>query len=748
MILLLVSAWGLIHLPAVQTWLVSRVTQRLSHDLHTRIRVKHVNFSLFNKMLLEGVLVDDVNRDTLLYAGTVKVNITDWWFFKDKAQLQYIGLEDATIKLQRADSVWNYQFLVDYFSGNPEQAAKEKDTTRGMQLDLKEVELANIHVLKKDAWRGEDMDLQLKGLHLDADTINFSDKIARINSLNFTRPDFTLSNYQGRRKTPPIDTIPIVNDPLHLRLNPAGWDLTAGSVTIRNGSFRHEVAGDTVLNRYFDGNHIYFSAVNTSFSNLRLNHDTLTAQLLLSTKERSGLEVKKLSSRVRWFPEAMEFGQLDLQTANSHLRNFFAMRFKTLDDMSDFVTSIRMEGRFTESEIGTDDIARFAPELRDWKMHIRLTGDIQGTVSDLQGRKVTVEAGKNTLLNGDFHLKGLPDLGKAFIEFKSNDFRTTYEDVAALVPSLHQVQQPRVDRINWLRFKGEFTGTLRNFVTKGTIATNLGTLETNVNMKLPANGPSIYSGTIATDSFYLGAFLDNDNLGRIAFQGKINGTGLKTGTLSASLDGMIDNLEFNQYTYRHIQINGAVAKKKFNGELIASDPNLDAHLNGLIDFSLPQPKFDFEAEVAKADLTKLHFANQRVEFNGKFKCNFTGDDIDNFLGHASIYDASLFKNGQRVSFDSLTLESSIVDNNKTITLVSNEFDGAIVGEFSIHDLPASFQTFLNKYYPSYVAPAKSIPANQNFSFVIDTKNVDEYIDLFNKDLHGFNNSGVNGRIDT
>ena len=696
-------------------------------------------------MLLDSTLVEDDHKDTLLFAGTVKVNITDWWFFKDKAQLQYIGLENATIKLQRTDSVWNYQFIINYFS-NPDKT--KKDTSKGLQLDLKEVQLTNIHLLKRDGWRGEDMDLHLKGLDLDADTISFTDKIARINRLSFTRPDFILSNYDGRRPPPPDDTAAILNDPLHLRLNPGGWDLTATTITIRDGSFRHEETMDTVRNKHFDGNHIFFYAVSTDFTNLRLNRDTLTAQLLLSTKERSGLEVKRLSSHIRWFPEAMEFGRLDLQTNKSHLRNFFAMRFKTLDDMSDFVTRIRMEGRFTDSEIDTDDLAYFAPELRSWGKHIRLTGDIQGLVSDLRGRKVVAELGRNTVLNGDFHLKGLPDLHKTFIEFKSNEFKTTYDDMLVLVPSLRTVQQPRIDRLSWLRFKGDFTGTIHDFVTKGTIESSLGTLETNVNMKLPADGPSVYSGTISTDSFQLGSFLDNDNLGRIAFQGKINGTGLKTGTLSATLDGMIDNLEFNQYTYRHIQVNGAVAKKKFNGELIASDPNLDAHLNGLIDFSQEQPRFNFEAEVAKADLTKLHFANQQVEFDGKFKCNFTGDDIDNFLGKASIYDASLFKNGQRVSFDSLTLESSVVDNNKTITIVSNEFDGAIVGEFSIKDLPASFQTFLNKYYPSYIKPAKAVPTNQNFTFVIATKNVDEYIDLFYKDLKGFNNSGINGRIDT
>ena len=724
------------------------MTSRLSKDLNTTVSVRSVNFSLFNKMLLNDALILDMNCDTLLYAGTVSVNITDWWFFKDHAQLQYIGLRDAIFRIQRrTDSVWNYQFLANYFSRTP-GSPTIKDSTHGIQLDLKEIDLSRIHLEKHDAWRGEDMDLQLTAMQLLADTLSFSDKVARIRSLRFTRPDFTLTNYKGLRPTPPDDTTAPLNDPLHLRLNPGKWDVTAASVTIRDGSFRHEKPADTVINKYFDGNHIYFSAVNTSFTNLRLNSDTLTAHLLLSTKERSGLEVKKLDARIKWFPEAMEFARLDLQTNHSHLRNFFALRFRTLDDMDDFTTRIHMDAHFTDADIDSDDISWFAPELIDWNKHIKLTGDIQGTVADLRGRQVQLTAGHNTSLNGDIHLKGLPDINRTLIEFKSNDFRTTYDDMAALFPSIRTIHQPRIDQLQYLRFKGDFTGTIHDFVTKGTVETNLGSLVTNVNMKLPAEGASMYTGTISTDSFYLGRFLDNDNLGRIAFQGKIDGTGLRTGTLSATLDGTISSLEFNHYTYQNIQVNGAVAKKKFNGEFLADDPNLDAHLNGLIDFTGVQPKFDFQAEVRKADLKRLNFVDKMVEFNGKFRCNFTGDDIDNFLGKASIYDASIYKNGERVSFDSLDLESSVIDNNKTITVVSNEFDGAIVGVFNIKDLPASFQTFLNKYYPSYITPAKSIPANQNFSFVITTKKVEDYIDLFNTDLSGFNNAGLSGRIDT
>ncbi|HEV2354259.1 MAG TPA: hypothetical protein VGR89_08450, partial [Puia sp.] len=74
-------------MPPVQTWLVSKVTSRLSKDLHTTVRIDSVEFSLFNKMYLYNVLVKDKQKDTLFFARTVKVNITDWWFFKDQAQL-------------------------------------------------------------------------------------------------------------------------------------------------------------------------------------------------------------------------------------------------------------------------------------------------------------------------------------------------------------------------------------------------------------------------------------------------------------------------------------------------------------------------------------------------------------------------------------------------------------------------------------------------------------------------------------
>ncbi|HEX4852342.1 MAG TPA: hypothetical protein VFV08_16110, partial [Puia sp.] len=429
---------------------------------------------------------------------------------------------------------------------------------------------------------------------------------------------------------------------------------------------------------HFDGNHIYFYSINWDFNGVELKKDTITAQMNLNTKERSGFQVKQFTARIKFYPEGMEFHKMDIQTGKSRLRNYFAMHFKTFDDMDDYINKINMEADFTGASIDSDDIGYFAPELKNWKKTIRITGNIRGPVRDLLGKNIQVNAGQNTLLNGDLHLKGLPDIDKTYIEFKSNNFRTTYKDVVTLIPSLRKIKQPRIDRIDYLAFKGNFKGYIHDFVTSGTIETSLGTMVADVNMKLFANRPSVYSGTIVTNDFDLGQFMDDQSMGKISFNGKINGTGLVSKTLNATLDGSIKRLNFNGYTYQDIIVNGAVAQRKFNGQLISNDSNLRATLNGLVDFSGQKPKFDFNASVDYASLKTLHFSNDSIEFNGKVRFNFTGDDIDNFLGTAKISEASVYKSGKRLSFDSLTLESSMIDSNKTITVVSNEFDGAIV----------------------------------------------------------------------
>lgn len=735
----------LVNLPVVQNCLVKKVAGRLSKDLHTTVKVSYIslNLALFNKVSLEGTLVTDLNKDTLLYAGKVNVRLTDWFFLGDTISLKYIGLEQTKIYLHRVDSVWNYTFLVDYFSGPP--SVKKKS---GIDLDLKTVALKDIDILRKDEWRGEDLALHFRSLDLEAKQLNLRQRTIEINGITIVDPFFSIYAYKGNQPDGLTYTSSnkIETTDTTLKWNPDGWKFAIARITILNGMFKAFHQSTRQPYYYFDGGNILFSNLNSSFKNILLTKDTITARVFLSAKERSGFVLRSLDAEVKMHPQGMEFANLDIRTNKSRLRNYFAMSYKTFDDMSDFVEKVHMAGKLTNSEVESDDIAYFAPEVKSWKKRIFITGNINGTVANLTTRDITVRAGSNTILNGDIKMVGLPDIDKTFIDFKANDLRTTYNDAIAFVPYIKSITDPRLDRIKTLQYKGYYTGFIRDFVTFGTITTNLGVIGNDIIMKFPKNGGANYSGTLVTPGFDIGLLLDNDQLGKIAFNGKIKGNGFSFSTLQAELDGNVQGLDFNNYHYSNLKVKGTLAKKLFNGDFTANDSNLAAHLNGLVDFSLSQPQFNFSATVGKLNLKKLHFYNDDIDMNGDVLFKFTGSTIDNFLGSAKVFNASIFRNGKRISFDSLTLESEMVGDSKTIIVQSNEFDAMLVGEFSIKELPNAFQTFLNRYYPNYINPSQKKLNKEIFSFNITTKKIDDYLVFFDPNLKGFNNTSLGGRI--
>ncbi|MEI9810522.1 MAG: hypothetical protein WDO16_23095 [Bacteroidota bacterium] len=243
----------------------------------------------------------------------------DWFFFKKNIELKYIGLENAIIHMQRTDSVWNHQFIVNYFS-TPSSGKKDKD---GIQLNLKKIELNNVILRQKDAWTGKDMIIALRTFDLDAKEINFAKKQININSLLLADPIFSEYKYTGRRPASiqTGTTLPPKADSL-LKWNAEGWIVQLDKLTIKNGLFKEDRQSESPVLPYFDGRHIAFRDINGVFTNLHWEKDTITAHVDLNTKERSGFEVKKLVADMKLTPQEMSFAGLDIETNNSTIRIF------------------------------------------------------------------------------------------------------------------------------------------------------------------------------------------------------------------------------------------------------------------------------------------------------------------------------------------------------------------------------------------------------------------------------------------
>ncbi|MBX3241769.1 MAG: translocation/assembly module TamB domain-containing protein [Chitinophagaceae bacterium] len=729
----------LISTPPVQTWLVKSVSSYLSEDLGTTITVKKVSFSLVNRMNLEGVYVSDKAQDTLIYADRISVNISNFFFLREKAEVKNVAMDGVTVNLNRTDPEWNYHFLSDYFSSSGGTGKKPRTS-----YYLKRVLLRNVRVQQTDEWRGQDLSVSFKELSLLADSISFSDKYARIEKINIEEPLIRIYDYPARRPKPASSFSKDTS-----AFNDAGWLLNIKELAISNGAFK----GDKLVARpvydYFDDSNIHFFAINGKVDNVMLLQDTLTADLSLATKERSGFVVNRLTSKFRMEPGAMIFDSLAIKTPNSTLGDYYAMHYEDFNrDMLRYISNVTMKGRLVNSRVHSKDIAYFAPELKTWNKLITVDGSVSGTVDNFSSKNFVIKSDDNTRLTGNISIKGLPKIDSTYIDFRSNDLQTSYADLSRLFPELKQVDEPNLEELKSIGFRGNFTGYLKNFVTKGTIETNLGVITTDINMKLSSQNVATYSGNINMQDFQVGKFMRVNKLGEISFDGKIEGTGFSSQTMDAQLEGSFSKLEYNRYSYQNISVNGRATKKLFSGNVTLSDPNAIATLDGEIDFNGQKPVFNFFADIQRSNLRTLGFAKEDIKVIGKFDMNFVGNDIDNFLGSVYLFDVAVTRDYDTYVFDTLTLSSQEMDGQKILTLRNTEASAFLVGDFKIKELPDAVKGFLNKYYPAYISPPEHKIAGQNFLFQLDVKNIDQYLPLINSSLKGFNNSTIVGSLNS
>src|SRR5690606_3777912 len=75
---LLGSILLLIQLPVVQTYLTQKIAAKLSKELNTTVSIEAVDIDFFNSLVLEGLYMEDLQGDTLIYAQSFVAQISNF----------------------------------------------------------------------------------------------------------------------------------------------------------------------------------------------------------------------------------------------------------------------------------------------------------------------------------------------------------------------------------------------------------------------------------------------------------------------------------------------------------------------------------------------------------------------------------------------------------------------------------------------------------------------------------------------
>jgi hypothetical protein len=199
--LILISLWTLLQLGAVQTFVAKKATNFLSEELQTRVEISRVKFRLLKTLQFEGIYLEDLENDTLLSIRSLEVDLLSISFSEGDFALS-AKIDEPTFNLHRhsGDSLFNYQFLIDYFKSDREKPSTDF-SIRSNFLEINNGRFSYHDYNIPDTLRRMNYDhIEVDALMLDAKDIFWAGKRVKADidelSLN-SRDDFKLKNFQA-----------------------------------------------------------------------------------------------------------------------------------------------------------------------------------------------------------------------------------------------------------------------------------------------------------------------------------------------------------------------------------------------------------------------------------------------------------------------------------------------------------------------------------------------------------------------
>lgn len=528
----------------------------------------------------------------------------------------------------------------------------------------------------------------------------------------------------------------------------SSWKVGLGGITLTNLDFAYRDKRNNDSSRGMDFEDIRVKSLNAKFTDFQFFDDSLKTRIkYLSATEKSGFILTDLSSNVTVRDSSISMDDLKIRTPFTYIDTDAKFLFNEIDDLSSFVEKVTMKYRFRNSNVSMYDISFFAPELKGMDEMVRIRGKISGKVGNLKSKNLEIGFARKTYLRGDLDMTGLPDIDNTFIVFNVKEFLTDHKDLSQIpVPpftSKEKLEIPgNIPLLGDIRFKGQFSGLLTNFVAYGNFKTALGEINSDVSIEESETGQITYSGNVETKSFAIGPFLEIKDVGKVALDVEVQGSGLNKETMNASLKkGIISSLEYKGYAYKNLEVRGEMSRKIFRGELIVEDENLGLVFSGDVDFNKKIPALDFTAQIEKADLAKVHLikGDKFTDLSASIIMKLNGDNVDNLHGTVTIENTKFKIDTSVFTLRNLELTADPPGKERRFRLNSDFADATVEGNFQVSNLNPAIKKVLSQYIPSLFKENNNQKARyksyeDNIDFVVNVKNASDITRLFLPEL--------------
>ena len=160
-----------------------------------------------------------------------------------------------------------------------------------------------------------------------------------------------------------------------------------------------------------DFSHMHLYGITARVDDFTIDGQAIyTSIAAFSARERSGFVLNHLAGRFYMTQGCLGFENASIITPRSNVNfPFVSLAGDSWAQYKDFIGEVRIDASMRNTTVSTDDIAFFAPKLRDW--HVDFTDvnvEVAGVVSDFTGRIRSMQIGEGTTLVADASVKWCP----------------------------------------------------------------------------------------------------------------------------------------------------------------------------------------------------------------------------------------------------------------------------------------------------------------------------------------------------
>ncbi|HEY4065038.1 MAG TPA: translocation/assembly module TamB domain-containing protein [Puia sp.] len=259
----------------------------LSRKLKTRVNIGHLSIVLFRSVELDNVYLEDRQKDTLLSAGKLKVDLRMWGLLHNDIDIRDLQLSDFTAKIERQlpDTAFNFQFIIDAFAGAP-STQPAKPAAKPMKMEFGKLLLDRVRLVYKDTVTGNDMEVYIG--HSKTEMKEFDPTNLRFNVTKFELKDLQAKIYQGQ----PLATAVTNKTPAAASSKTPASSAQTGASTSSSTPFQLQLGTIDIANSHLD----YRNFVGALFTDLQLGHLAAVVQNFDLNKETINLKELSLDS--------------------------------------------------------------------------------------------------------------------------------------------------------------------------------------------------------------------------------------------------------------------------------------------------------------------------------------------------------------------------------------------------------------------------------------------------------------------